>query len=311
MAVLGFGDRAFPAFCGYAETVAAALNRQGWPPLLTLGRIDRQSPAEFTAWGRELGAALGLDISPEHRPALPRLHRLTLTRRRDYGQAVQAPSTILRFRLRPWWLGGPRFHAGDLLAVMAPGTTAPRFYSLASSSRDGFAEICVRKMAGGLCSTHLFGLQPDQGIRAFIRPNPAFRAESRPVVMISSGCWVGPMAGLLRRAAPGPERSLYFGLRDPESDFLYREELTDWHRDGRLTRLTTALSRLDRHHVQHRLHEDAARLSQQIMRGARVLVCGSVAMGRAVAAELDAILAPSGLSVAALKREGRYVEEIY
>ena len=60
-----------------------------------------------------------------------------------------------------------------------------------------------------------------------------------------------------------------------------------------------------------RTREDAARLSQQILRGARVLVCGSVAMGRAVAAELDAILVPHGLSVAVLKSEGRYVEDVF
>lgn len=311
VAVLGFGDSAFPDYCGYARAAQAALAAQGWPELLPMGRIDRQSPAEFTAWGRDLGQALGLDISPEHRPALPRLHGLTLTDRRDYGEAVQAPSTILRFRIRPWWLGGPRFQAGDLLGVLAPGAVAPRLYSLASSSRDGFAEICVRKMPGGLCSSYLYGLDTDQGIRAFIRPNPAFRAGDDPLVMISSGCGVGPMAGLLRRARPGTERSLYFGLRDAGSDYLYREELAGWHADGRLTRLITALSRTEQRYVQHRLRDDAAALSRQIMAGARVLVCGSVAMGRAVAAELDAILAPSGMNVAALKHEGRYVEDVY
>lgn len=133
--------------------------------------------------------------------------------------------------------------------------------------------------------------------------------------MISAGYGIGPMAGLLRGAAPGAERTLYFGLRDPLSDFLYAEELSGWLWDGRLTRLRTAVSRAaaghDRGHVQHRLREDAARLRQQIARGARVLVCGSVAMGRSVATEFDAVLAPAGLSVAALKREGRYVEDIY
>ncbi|HMQ40706.1 MAG TPA: PepSY domain-containing protein [Paracoccus sp. (in: a-proteobacteria)] len=311
VAVLGFGDRAFPAFCGYAETVLADLTRHGWPRLMPMGRIDRQSPAEFNAWGRDLGRSLGLEISPEHRPTLPRLSPLSLISRRDYGEAVQAPSAILRFGIRPWWLGGPRFKAGDLLGVMAPGATAPRFYSLASSSRDGFAEICVRKVPGGICSTYLYGLGSEDSIRAFIRPNPAFRAGEEPLVMVASGCGVGPMAGLLRSAAPGAERSLYFGLRHPESDFLYREELANWHGDGRLTRLNTAYSRRDRRHVQHSLREDAARLSRQILAGARVLVCGSVTMGRAVAAELDAILAPAGLSVATLKQEGRYVEDIY
>lgn len=332
VAVLGFGDRAFPAFCGYAETVAAALAARGWPALLPLARIDRQSPAEFAAWGRDLGAALSLAITPEHRPALPRRHRLRLVSRRDYGAAVQAPTVILRFAVRPRWLGGPRFQAGDLLGVLAPDAAAPRFYSLASSAEDGFVEICVRKVPGGVCSGYLHGLRPGDEISGFTRANAAFRAEKAPLVMISAGCGIGPMAGLLRRAAPGVERTLYFGLRDPASDFLYAEELGHWQSDGRLTRLRTAVSRArlpvapppalparlpvtaaDHRpgHVQHRLREDTARLRDQIARGARVLVCGSVAMGRAAAVELDAALAPLGLSVAALKQEGRYVEDVY
>lgn len=315
VAVLGFGDRAFPRFCAYAETVAAALEARGWPVLLPLDRIDAQSPATFAAWGRALGRALALPIAPEHRPALPRLHGLRLISRRDYGEAVQAPTAILRFAVRPRWLGGPRFEAGDLLAVMAPGASAPRFYSLASSARDGFVEICVRKVPGGVCSTFLHGLRPGDRLRGFTRANPAFRAAPAPLVMISAGCGIGPMAGLLRRAAPGAERVLYFGLRDPASDFLYAEELGRWQAEGRLTRLRTAVSRAargaERGHVQHRLREDAARLRDQIGRGARVLVCGSVAMGQSVAAELDAALRPAGLSVAALKAEGRYVEDTY
>lgn len=130
--------------------------------------------------------------------------------------------------------------------------------------------------------------------------------------MIATGCGVAPMAGLLRRAAPGVDRSLYLGLRDLDSDFLYAPELTRWRRDGRLTRLIPAVSRgAAPRHVQDRLREDAAALRRQIAAGARVLVCGSLAMGRAVAAEMDALLAPAGLSVARLKQEGRYVEDIY
>ena len=136
--------------------------------------------------------------------------------------------------MRPRWLGGPRCQAGDLLGVLAPGATAPRFYSLASSARDGFVEICVRKVPGGVCSPWLDALQPGDRLRAFTRRNQVFPAAPEPVVMISAGCGIGPMAGLLLGAAPGAERTLYFGLRDPSSDFLY-----------------------DRGHVQHRLREYA------------------------------------------------------
>ena len=39
---------------------------------------------------------------------------------------------------------------------------------------DGFLEICVRQTPGGLCSTHLLGLQPGDAVVGFIRPNPGF-----------------------------------------------------------------------------------------------------------------------------------------
>ena len=38
---------------------------------------------------------------------------------------------------------------------------------------------------------------------------------------------------------------LFFGARDPKSDFLYERELRDWLADGSLSRLTTAFSRVN------------------------------------------------------------------
>jgi hypothetical protein len=81
---------------------------------------------------------------------------------------------------------------------------------------------------------------------------------------------------------------------------------------GRLSRLTTAFSRVqDRAYVQDRLRQDAAHLAEQIKRGGQVLVCGSIAMARAVAVEFETALAPLGLTVAALRAEGRYLEDVY
>ena len=80
MAVLGFGDRSFPAYCAFAKAVAAAAQAKGWPELLPLDTIDRQSPQDFARWGRALGEALGISlelVSPArlaaHRDIDPRL----------------------------------------------------------------------------------------------------------------------------------------------------------------------------------------------------------------------------------------------
>jgi sulfite reductase alpha subunit-like flavoprotein len=76
-----------------------------------------------------------------------------------HGVEVQAPVARLRFTMPDSrtgflrWLGTrtpPRFEAGDLVGILPPGSDVPRYYSIASSSRDGDLEICVRKVQNRL-----------------------------------------------------------------------------------------------------------------------------------------------------------------
>ncbi|MFC0339482.1 PepSY domain-containing protein [Paracoccus niistensis] len=321
LAVLGFGDRSFPAFCAYAKEVAAATAAKGWPQLLAFATIDRQSPQEFARWGRALGAALGIGLELLHQPVVPATEALTLVSRRDYGAEVQAPTAILRFSppaLTMWQRlmgrGFARWQAGDLLGVLPEGSPVPRFYSLASGSRDGFVEIVVRKQPGGLCSGQLAELRPGGTVGAFLRRNPGFRAGRgrAPLILIGAGTGIGPLAGFIRANARRRPVHLFFGLRHPDSDFLYREELAEWQASGRLSSLVTANSRGERpHHVQDALRLEAAAVARLIRKGARVMVCGGRGMAAGVGAALDEILAPAGLTPALLKAEGRYVEDIY
>ena len=66
VAVLGFGDRSFPRFCQFAEDVAGALRAKGWPMLLKLKLIDRQSAQDFAQWGTDLGGAIGTELTLNH-----------------------------------------------------------------------------------------------------------------------------------------------------------------------------------------------------------------------------------------------------
>ncbi|EEW25848.1 PepSY domain-containing protein [Rhodobacter ferrooxidans] len=312
VAVLGFGDRMFAQYCGYADTVAAALQADGWPQLLETARIDRQSVVDFAAWGRDLGKALNLPLVLDHRLAQPDTVELELISRQDFGEAVKAPAAILSF-VAAGAAKLPRFEAGDLVGILPEGSDLPRYYSLASSRRDGMLQISVRKAPGGLCSGQLHALKPGGRIRAFIRPNPDFRPQPhKPVIMVAAGCGVGPMAGFLRGAKAGRGMELYYGARDPGSDYLYETELAGWQSDGRLSHLVTAFSRVeDKAYVQDRIRADADHLREQVARGAQILVCGGSPMAKAVATEVDAALAPLGLSVAGLKAEGRYLEDVY
>lgn len=325
-AVLGFGDRQFPKFCQFAVTVEKALLDRGWRPLLELGTIDRQSAQEFSQWGLSVGRVLDCDLALAYTPRTPRTQALQLIERADYGAAIQTHTSILRFGLpatksragRIRRIVGidrlPDFEAGDLVGILPPGSPVPRFYSLASGSKDGFLEICVRRQPGGLCSQMLHDLHIGGCIQAFIQPNPNFRPASgkSPVILVGAGAGIGPLAGFIRNNMDKHPMYLYWGGRDPASDFLYQPELKRYLADRRLTQLRAAFSRIkEGAYVQDRILDDACQIQRLIQSGAQVLVCGSRAMAVSIMQALDGILAPLGLDVQTLKLEGRYREDVF
>lgn len=321
LVVLGFGDRNFPRFGAYAATVEAAARSKGWPILLPLHTIDRQSPQEFARWGRALGEALGMGLELEHQPVEPAITPLTLLSRRDYGQEVQAPTAILRFALprrrlsdRLMRRGFARFEAGDLIGIVPEGATVPRLYSLATGSKDGFVEIVVRRQTGGRCSSMLTALEPGQTVVAFLRRNPRFQAgrDRTPLVLIGAGTGIGSLAGFIRANERRRPIHLFFGLRHRDSDFLYGEELEAWKAEGRLASLVTACSRAAHpRYVQDAIAAERTAIADAVGAGGKVMVCGGRDMAIGVAKAMTSILEPLGLTLAGLKSEGRYVEDVY
>ena len=317
--VLGFGDRQYPTFCAFAVAVDHLLRQRGWPALLPLECIHQQSSQQFARWGDALAQALGEPLVLEHVPRLPRTATLTLTARQDYAGAIGQPASILRFAWPAGSLGTrhglARFAAGDLVGIVPPGSAVPRYYSLASGAQDGFLEICVRQMPGGLCSNHLLGMKMGETITAFIRPNPGFALprSRKPVLLIGAGTGVAPLAGFIRRNDRHLPMHLYFGGRDPARDFYFGPEVQHWLGEGRLTTLHTVFSRVPDGggYVQDALRRDAERVRSLVAQGALVRVCGSRAMANGVAETLDELLAPQGVSVSTLKAQERYAEDVF
>jgi len=324
-AVLGFGDRQFPGFCGFALEVDAALSATGLTRLCPVELIDRQSVQEFARWGRLLGEKLGIDLVLDHTPVQPPTTRLQLLERVDYGAEPESATVVFRFAAAELpqqtglfsafrRSGLPDFEVGDLVGITPPGSSMPRFYSLASSVTDGSLEICVRRQAGGLCSGYLHGLQPGDCIDAFIRTNPDFRPASgrAPVILVCAGTGIAPLAGFIRHNRLHRTMYLYWGGRHPDIDFLYRSELEGYLQDGRLTRLSTAFSRAGDHsYVQDRVRADGSELRGLIQQGAQILVCGGRNMAQGVGEAMDQIVAPLNISVQMLKAQGRYREDVY
>jgi sulfite reductase (NADPH) flavoprotein alpha-component len=320
--VLGFGDRQFPAFCAFAVALDQTLRAQGWPTLLPLECIHQQSGQQFARWGDALAQALGEPLVLEHVPRVPPTTALTLIARQDYPDAVGGATAILRFswpaqtRGARWRGHGlARFAAGDLVGIVPPGSAVPRYYSLASGWKDGFLEICVRQMPGGLCSTHMLGLPIGNSTTAFIRPNPGFALPRTrvPVLLIGAGTGVAPLAGFIRRNDKHRPMHLYFGGRDPAQDFYFGPDIQRWLSEGRLATLQTVFSRVPNGggYVQDALRRDAERVRDLLTQGAVVRVCGSRAMAQGVAEALDEVLAPLQWNVALLKTQERYAEDVF
>jgi sulfite reductase (NADPH) flavoprotein alpha-component len=206
--------------------------------------------------------------------------------------------------------------AGDLLGIVPPGSSVPRYYSLASGWH-GFVEICVRQMPGGLCSTHLLGLQPGGSVQAFIRPNPGFarcRARGARVLLIGAGTGVAPLAGFIRRNDRHKPMHLYFGGRDPaRDDYFGPRSSAGWPRGAwpvctpRCFRASRGAAAMCRTPCAATPHACAACWRT-------VPWCACAAAGHGTAEwprRWTNLLAPLHLSVQQLKAEERYAEDLF
>ncbi|MNN24736.1 Sulfite reductase [NADPH] flavoprotein alpha-component [compost metagenome] len=235
---------------------------------------------------------------------------LTLQQRQCYSERGGQPAAVLRFAVAP---GGTDFAPGDLLAIRPQSEAAPRLYSIASATDDGFVEICVRLHPQGLCSNYLHALQPGTELEASIQAHPGFRplAGEHPVLLIGAGVGVAPLIGFVRKNESRRPIQLYWGGRHV-SDQLYGEELQQCLADGRLQRLQRAYSQGPTPgYVQDRLQADAASVRALLQQGAQVLVCGSREMAAGVRAVLETLLAEMGSNLDQLKAQGRFREDVY
>jgi sulfite reductase (NADPH) flavoprotein alpha-component len=130
--------------------------------------------------------------------------------------------------------------------------------------------------------------------------------------LIGAGTGIAPLIGFVRQNNRHRPMHLYFGGRDPASDFLYEPLLDEALEDRRLTRLVTAFSRIvGGAYVQDRLREDGGAIRDLVSKGAQIMVCGGRQMAEGVVESLNLILAPLGETVATLKANGRYLEDVY
>ncbi len=214
----------------------------------------------------------------------------------------------------------------------------PRLYSIASS-QDLYPDevhLTVAKLSyeidgeprlGGASGYLTERLSTGEALPVYVAQNTAFRLPDDPdvpVIMIGAGTGIAPFRAFLQqREASGVNgrQWLVFGNRHFHRDFLYQ---TDWlaHRKaGRLDRISLAFSRDsdDRPYVQRRLLDEGKEVYRWLDDGARIYVCGGLAMEKAVQASLAEIAQTHGglgddaahVFVDELRVQGRYLKDVY
>lgn len=214
-----------------------------------------------------------------------------------------------------------------------------RLYSIASSLKAHPGEVhltvgAVRfethgRKRGGVCSTFLADRVALGGaIPVFVQVSHGFRPPQNPetpMIMVGPGTGIAPFRAFLEeRKAIGAKGKnwLFFGDQRIATDFLYRDELGQFQKEGYLAQLDTAFSRdqATKIYVQNRMLENAKDLWSWLESGAHFYVCGDASrMAKDVDAALHQIVQEQGGKsaeaaadyVKQLKTDKRYQRDVY
>ena len=229
------------------------------------------------------------------------------------------------------------FSAAEFIRLLKP--LQHRAYSISSSGKKYPESVhltvaSVRYQAydrqhKGVCSTYLADLvKEDTDLKIFFSPNNSFRVpndDSLPMIMVGPGTGIAPFRAFLQerefRQATG-KNWLFFGDRNAETDYIYREEIEAMQASGLLNRLDLAFSRdqVEKIYVQDRMKEHGAELYAWLEQGGYFFVCGDAyRMAKDVDQALHDIIREHGNKtileavdyVNQLKKDKRYVRDVY
>ena len=298
---------------------------------------DLQSPPRKDA----LAALAATATDPMHRFRLERLSRPD--GKADYAKYVQDPQRSLVEVLEDFPSCEPSLAC--FLSRIAP-RLLPRYYSISSSplAHPNRIHITCAVVQGvsptgrehlGVASTWLARAVPGKSVvAAFVRTS-TFRLPKQvgaPLIMVGPGTGFAPFRGFLQemesKAAGAAgfetygESRLFFGCRDRNKDYIYREELEAWRDSGVLHHLDVAFSREQKHkvYVQDKMRTQGAALWSLIEDGAHIYVCGDAKMmakdvnkvlhdliqvhGKRTKEEAEAILI-------GMVKQGRYLRDVW
>ncbi|KAF2969106.1 hypothetical protein GQX73_g4457 [Xylaria multiplex] len=135
-----------------------------------------------------------------------------------------------------------------------------------------------------------------------------------PIIMIAAGTGMAAFRGFIQERArlksigkPVGPMVLFFGCRNPEEDYLYRQELEEARDElGGVFEIVTAFSRVSEHerqYVQDAIRRKAKEFCELLDQDASLYICGRASMAREVSKTIrDGLVAQKGWDQAQLRR---------
>ena len=190
-------------------------------------------------------------------------------------------------------------------------------YTAHGRDREGVASVMVAER-----------IQEGDKVLVYVQPNKHFHLPESPdtdIIMVGPGTGIAPFRSFIegRAVNKGAGRTwLFFGDQHVATDFLYRDELEQYQKDGVLTKLDTAFSRDtdQKVYVQHKMLENSKELYEWIESGAYFYVCGDKQrMAQDVHNALIDIIEKEGkmtrvdaeAHLTGLQKQGRYLRDVY
>jgi sulfite reductase (NADPH) flavoprotein alpha-component len=232
----------------------------------------------------------------------------------------------------------PKLSAQDFAAHLSP--MIPRLYSIASSIHSHPNELHLTvaltqyEIEGdpryGCCSHYLCHHAPltEPIIPIYLHKAKEFflspMSFTKPIIMIGPGTGVAPFRGFMqerRVKAPTQKNWLFFGERNQERDFYYKDFWKTLEKEGKL-RLDAAFSRDGPHkvYVQHLMEKNGLEVWEWLQEGAYLFVCGDASrMAKDVEATLVSIISTHGNLtpedsknyIKQMRKEKRYLRDVY
>ena len=182
---------------------------------------------------------------------------------------------------------------GSAGATEAGNQHRPMTASITYDVLDAPAMSGHNRVYHGTASSYLSLCDPGNQIRCWVRATDANfhlpKDIKTPIIMVCAGTGLAPMRGFIQSRAAVVEADarklgpaiLYFGCRDFEKDFIYKEQLEQWHKDG-IVDVRPAFSKRGPPDAQKmfkyapdRMWADREEVAELFVQGAKIFVCGS------------------------------------